>query len=100
MEVATAESAEAALAYLASHSPEVVICDFNLPRMTGEQLFEQVRNRPGAKAPLFVFITGELVDSAVGSHWEARGAFILQKPFHVSALAEHLTKVLEPKAIG
>ena len=48
MKVASAESAEAALAYLATHSPEVVICDFNLPGMTGEQLFEQVRSRSGS----------------------------------------------------
>ena len=100
MEVASAGSAEAALAYLATHSPEVVICDFNLPGMTGEQLFEQVRGRSGVAPPRFVFITGELVDSSEGLRWEERGAFILQKPFHISALAEHLVKVFEPKAVA
>ena len=97
MEVATAGSAEAALAYLASHSPDAVICDFNLPGITGEQFFDQVRGRPGGAAPSFVFITGELVDSGVSARYEERGASILQKPFQVSALAAHLANVLESK---
>jgi len=98
MEVATAGSAEAALAYLASHSPEIVICDFNLPGMNGEQLFEQVRSCSERLAPQFVFITGELVNSDDDSRLKERNASILQKPFHISALAEHLQKVLESKA--
>jgi CheY-like chemotaxis protein len=100
MEVATAGSAETALAYLASHSPEFVICDFNLPGMTGEQFFEQVRGRLGKPAPRFVFITGELVTPDDDSRLRQWNASILQKPFQVSALAEHLTKVLELKAVG
>jgi two-component system, NtrC family, sensor kinase len=100
MEVATAGSAEAALAYLASHSPEVVICDFNLPGMTGEQLFEKVRNRAGVLPPRFVFITGELVTPDDDSRLKEWSASILQKPFQVSALAEHLAKILELKAVG
>jgi two-component system, NtrC family, sensor kinase len=99
MEVATAGSAEAALTYLASHSPEVVICDFNLPGMTGEQLFEKLRSRVGGAAPPFVFITGELVTPEDDSRLKQWNASILQKPFQVSALAEHLTQVLEPKPV-
>ncbi len=98
MHVETSDSAEAALSSLASHLPDVVISDFNLPGLTGKQFFDQVRSRFGEAAPSFVFITGELVGSGDDSTLGEQGASILQKPFQISGLADHLVKVLGAKA--
>jgi PAS domain S-box-containing protein len=98
MHVRTSESAEEALSSLASHLPDVVISDFHLPGLTGKQLFDQVRSRFGEAAPSFVFITGELAGSGDDSTWGEQGASILQKPFQISGLADHLVKVLGAKA--
>ncbi len=68
--------------------------------MTGEQLFEKVRSRAGVAAPPFVFITGELVTPEDDLRLKEWNASILQKPFQVSALAEHMAKILELKAVG
>ena len=99
MQVATSESAEAALSYLESHLPDVVISDFHLPGLTGTQFFDKVRGRFGDAAPSFVFITGELVNPNGDSRWGERDASILQKPFQISGLAEHLVKVLSSKSL-
>lgn len=98
MEVETAGSGEAALSCLASHLPDVVVSDFNLNGLTGEQLFDQALSRFGGAAPRFIFITGELVDSSEDSRWRKRGASILQKPFQISGLADQLVRVFESKA--
>ena len=43
MHVECAASSEEALALLAGNTYDVVLCDFNLPGLSGEQLFEQLR---------------------------------------------------------
>jgi PAS domain S-box-containing protein len=99
MLVETAGSSEEALALLAANSYDVVLCDFNLPGLNGEQLFNQLRPPAGASMPRFVFMTGDLVDPSTISSFAARGAHVLQKPFHVSALATLLTEILQEQPI-
>lgn len=90
-------SSEAALAYLATNPCDVVLCDFNLPGMNGEQFFERLQTQQPDKLPRFVFMTGDLFDPAVAERYRQKGAAILQKPFHVSALATLLAELLKPQ---
>ena len=98
MQVDCAESSESALSYLESNSCDLVICDSNLPGLTGEQLLERLRAKRGEPQPGFVLMTGDLVDSAAVQQLEEKGARILQKPFHVAALASLLTEMLQPQS--
>jgi PAS domain S-box-containing protein len=97
MKVEGAASAEEALSQLVANNFDVVLCDFNLPGLNGEQLFEKLRTRPGASAPRFVFMTGDLLDHAVVAALGEKGAHVLQKPFHVAALATLLSEILQPQ---
>jgi PAS domain S-box-containing protein len=99
MIVRGAGSSEAALAYLASNPCQFVLCDFNLPGLSGEKFFERVRAERGAASPLFVFMTGELVDADVAARIREKGARVLQKPFAVSALTSLLTEILHPQPV-
>jgi CheY-like chemotaxis protein len=90
-------SSEDALAWLAQNSVEIVICDFNLPGMNGEKLFEELRRRLGARLPQFVFMTGELVSSSVTERFQELGARVVQKPFQLSALAALVAEILQPQ---
>jgi PAS domain S-box-containing protein len=87
MKVATAASAEAALSHLAKDIFDVVVCDFNLPGMNGEQMFDKAHAQLGDMLPRFVFMTGDLVETGVSERMREYGASVVQKPFHVSALA-------------
>jgi PAS domain S-box-containing protein len=91
-------SGQEALEWLGKNSCDIVLCDFNMPGMKGGELFERVRSganqRSGAKVPRFILMTGELVESSAISHLRDAGALTLQKPFHISAVADLLSSAL------
>ena len=95
VKVEAVDSAESAFACLDKAMPQAIICDFNLPGLSGEQFFRQVKDRFGDRVPPFVFVTGELVSQPGGrpSFGDANTS-ILQKPFQISDLAAHLEKIL------
>jgi PAS domain S-box-containing protein len=95
MKVYAAGSSEEALAYLAENPCEIVLCDFNLPGLNGDQFFEKVRTRHGRWAPRFVFMTGELVDPSVSEKYQKKGARVLQKPFQISVVSALLEELLQ-----
>ena len=95
MNVESAGSSEEALAFLASNTYEIILCDFNLPGLNGDQLFERLRAEAGASIPRFVFMTGDLLDPSTIASFTERGAHVLQKPFHVAALATLLAELLQ-----
>jgi PAS domain S-box-containing protein len=95
MEVEGAASAEEALAHLAKSNYDVVLCDFNLPGLNGEQLFTQLRAQRNVSPPRFVFMTGDMLEPDVIASFEGRGAYVMQKPFHIAALATLLSELLQ-----
>lgn len=100
MKVDGVASSEEALEHLANQSYEIVLCDFNLPGLNGEQLFDRVRARWRRPVPRFVFMTGDMLDPAVVAAFSEKGAHVLQKPFHVSALAALLAEILQPAGVS
>jgi CheY-like chemotaxis protein len=100
MKVHAVESSEAALSYLSKNKCEIVLCDFNLPGISGEALFEKLLAKESGPRPRFVFMTGDLVDPALVSAYREKGARILQKPFSVAVLATLLSEFLQGAAIS
>jgi PAS domain S-box-containing protein len=99
MIVEGAASSEEALSHLAANHYEFVLCDFNLPGLNGEQLFERVRSQAQAAPPRFVFMTGALLDPSQIDQFCKKGATVLQKPFHIAALATLLTQLLHGQPV-
>jgi two-component system NtrC family sensor kinase len=99
MNVECAASSEDALTLLAGNTYEIVLCDFNLPGLSGEQLFEQLRAQAGSSLPRFVFMTGDLLERSTIASFADRGARVLQKPFQISALATLLSELLQEQPI-
>jgi PAS domain S-box-containing protein len=97
MTVEGASSSEEALPHLAAHGYDFVICDFNLPGLNGEEFFKRMQPGAGMPAPKFVFMSGALLDSGTLAHFAEKGASVLQKPFHIAALATLLTELLQPQ---
>jgi CheY-like chemotaxis protein len=92
MTVEGAPSSEEALAHLAHHTYDFIICDFNLPGQNGGQFFEKARALPRTANTKFIFMTGALLDTDITERFSENGAAMLQKPFHISALATLLTE--------
>lgn len=101
MKVHAVATSEGAITYLDANHCDVVICDFNLPGMNGEKFFEQITaHQHTAQLPRFLFITGDLAESESFDQLRKNGATVLQKPFHVSALATLLAGLLQPQTSG
>jgi PAS domain S-box-containing protein len=100
MKIDGASSSEAALAMVSANAYDVILCDLNLPGLRGEQLYEQMCARGGTGGTHFVFMTGDLLDSATAAKYGTRGARVIQKPFQVAALASVLAELLDPHPAG
>jgi PAS domain S-box-containing protein len=95
MKVETAGSSEEALSRLASHNYDVVLSDLNLPGLPGGELFKRLRALPGKSMPQFIFMTGDMLEPSVLKQFGDAGARVLQKPFHIAALAKLLVELLQ-----
>src|SRR5579859_4002017 len=94
--VESVRTGEEAWEKISVRSYDVVVCDFNLGGVSGLELFDRVRSRPGANHPRFLFITGEIVDSSQIAALEAKGSFALQKPFQMAELISAIEKFIAP----
>jgi PAS domain S-box-containing protein len=94
MTVEGASSSEEALIHLANHTYDFIICDFNLPGQNGGQFFEKARALPRTVNTKFVFMTGALLDTETTVRFSENGAAMMQKPFHMAALATLLSELI------
>ncbi len=106
-----AASSEQAVELASRHSYDAILCDLNLESESGlavsgfdvhDRICEDLASR-SAVLPLFIFMTGDLVDSATNEQASRDGSRFLQKPFRIvdllSLLGESISDstVLQPK---
>lgn len=90
--VATADSAEAALAQLALQRPQLVISDVQLPGADGLALFDRIRAQHPALPVILLTAHGSIPDAVAAT---ARGVYTyLTKPFDGKQLLEHVAQAL------
>ena len=91
-DVATAESAEGALAQLAVSRPQLVVSDVRLPGMDGLALFDQIHARHPSLPVILLTAHGTIPDAVEAT---ARGVFsYLTKPFDGKALLDKVNAAL------
>jgi PAS domain S-box-containing protein len=109
-QVDRAASSERALELVNRNSYDVILCDLNLGPGSGkvvsgfdlhDRILEKLAGRTGPR-PFFIFMTGDLVDAAVGEQAGREGNQFLQKPFRITELLALLNElpapaVLQPK---
>jgi CheY-like chemotaxis protein len=98
---------DAAMEFAERDSYDAILCDLNLETKAGhpisgfelhDRICETIEERSG-KRPVFVFMTGELVDDSAHENASHEGNRILQKPFRMADLQALLIEVLSPAAI-
>jgi PAS domain S-box-containing protein len=98
---------EHALGLAGKNSYDAVICDLNLKSESGElisgfdlhdRICDAMTMRLGT-SPLFIFMTGDLVEAAVSDQAARQGRHFLQKPFHMAELLALLEEALCPAAV-
>jgi len=92
--VLEAETAEQALALLSdSARPDLVICDLNLPGLSGADLCLRIAERYPALASRMVLMTGDVASASRELQRTALDCPILGKPFSLADLARIVDSV-------
>jgi DNA-binding response OmpR family regulator len=96
-EVLSAEDGERALNLAVERSPDAILLDGMMPKMTGKQVLAALRTREAtADTPVFV-LTGmdPALESEGGAEAEWPGAHFIGKPFDPEALVDGIRKALD-----
>ena len=98
---------ERALELAVQNCYDAILCDLNLESesgvpVSGFHLYDRIREKLAASSqimPLFIFMTGDLVDFASDEQVIRQGSLILQKPFRIADLLLLLSKSLSPAGV-
>lgn len=93
-EVVVAANASEAMQAWSKKSFDVIFCDVRMPVMTGEALFEMVRQERPDIAARFVFMTGVGFGANFERFLSESGRPILEKPFSVEDALDIIRKVV------
>jgi PAS domain S-box-containing protein len=99
-----AATCDKALELTDRNSYDVILCDLNLESgsekaVSGFDLHGRILARLGGRSaarPIFIFMTGDLVDAAVGEQAGREGNRFLQKPFRITELLAMLNELPSP----
>ena len=102
-----AASSEEAMDLTSRHTYDAILCDLNLESESGlavsgfevhDRISENLASRSAAR-PLFIFMTGDLVDDAINEQAGHRGCRFLQKPFRIAELLSLLGELTVPATV-
>ncbi|MBN8610587.1 MAG: response regulator [Deltaproteobacteria bacterium] len=93
-EIREAENGAQALAAIRADKPDLVLCDWNMPEMSGIELLSTL-NQQGLKIR-FGFVTSEGTDTMRERARQEGALFLIAKPFSAETFGTALTPVLGP----
>jgi CheY-like chemotaxis protein len=95
LEVETAVDYRAAVAALSSTRPDIICCDISLPRESGFELVEHVRNNPATEwIPILVMSDRHSPEDMAQAEHVGANAY-LKKPFTRERLDKYVTALLD-----
>jgi len=92
--VSEARDGKAALDMLKVKSFDVCFCDWEMPGMTGLEVFQELKNNDELKGIRFVMVTGNIEASKVKEAMEHGITEYIAKPFNEDIIRQKLVKVL------
>lgn len=92
-EIVEAPSAERALSMVRLLKPCLLVCDLNLPGMSGLDLAVRLQN--DGDVPPIMLVTGEDADEWRERATEAGIALVVSKPVSPRVLADHARRLIE-----
>ena len=95
-DIIEAEDGSAAMEVLKRTRVDLIISDWNMPKMTGLELLKQVRSTESIKDIPFLMVTAEAQKENIVEAVKARVSNYIVKPFTAAALEEKLAKILPP----
>lgn len=87
-EIIEAEDGAEALGVIETETPDIVLSDWNMPRMSGMELLQALGER--GEVPTFGFITSESTPEMYDRAMAAGARFLVSKPFTPESLERAL----------
>jgi signal transduction histidine kinase/ActR/RegA family two-component response regulator len=73
---------------------DLIISDLKMPGMSGQELYEKVRELDQSLSRRIIFATGDVLSSDTHSFLDDSGNFYLQKPFELEAVRKAVNEAL------
>ncbi len=89
-----AEDGSAALDILKTTKVDLIVSDWNMPKMTGLDLLKEVRGNDSIKDTPFLMVTAEAQKENIVEAVKARVSNYIVKPFTAAILEEKLAKIV------
>jgi two-component system chemotaxis response regulator CheY len=89
-----AEDGTAALDVLKTTKIDLIVSDWNMPKMTGLELLKEVRGSDKFKDTPFLMVTAEAQKENIVEAVKARVSNYIVKPFTAATLEEKLAKIV------
>ncbi|MBU1742183.1 MAG: response regulator [Proteobacteria bacterium] len=93
--IVTADDGDTALQILRARPIDLVLADWNMPRMSGVELLRVVRDDPVLREMPFIMITGESEHGTVAEAIEDEVDAYLLKPLSVDVLREKIWRIFD-----
>ena len=74
---------------------QLIVCDWNMPRMTGLALLKKVRETEGIKGVPFILLTAESEKEQIAEAVKSKVSDYILKPFTVESLMGRINKLHE-----
>jgi len=93
-EILTADGGKEALSILRRHLVDLIICDWNMPDMSGIDVLKAVRKDPRYEDVPFLMLTAEVYRENITEAMKAGVTDYIAKPFTTETISEKLEKIL------
>jgi signal transduction histidine kinase/ActR/RegA family two-component response regulator len=89
-----------ALQLLEQRDFDLIISDFRMPKMNGQEFYQRAIQRKPALARRIIFLTGDVVSEDTQGFLQSTGNPHLSKPFQLARVEQTVAQVLESQAAG
>jgi two-component system NtrC family sensor kinase len=93
-EVDIATDGESGLQRMAEKKYDVALCDWKMPGLNGQQVYERARVLNPALSSRMIFITGDVINERTRKFLEQQNKVCLPKPFTIAEFRSAIKKVL------
>jgi len=94
-DISDAEDGVAALKKLGESPFDLVVSDWNMPKMTGIEFLKEVRKDSSLKGTAFIMVTSEADKSKIVEAVEAGVSQYIVKPFNANQLEEKIKSIFK-----
>ncbi|MEP7380247.1 MAG: PAS domain S-box protein [Gemmatimonadota bacterium] len=94
--VRLAQDGEEARGIIEERTPDRILLDLRMPRMGGDALFDELRERHPAVSRGVIFLTGDVESESAAEYLRSSGCLTLHKPFTLEAVREAIDATAPP----